>query len=214
MQRRSLLALGLAALVPSASAAPALAAIPPSGRLAFRAFRNDSPLGSHVVTFANRGPDLIVTSAIDYLVKLGPITLFRYTLRSNETWRDNTLMAVRSETNDDGKTDFMRADRTGDSLAIDGSKTGRYTAPPGAIAASHWNPREVDAPMISPQSGELLTFTINGRRPETAPGLNVPAQRISLTGPNELDLWYEPSGTWASLRAVARDGSIITYVRD
>ena len=210
MQRRHLIALGLTAIAPL----PARAAVPTSGRLAFRAFRNDSPLGTHVVTFATSGPTLTVTTAIDYQVKLGPITLFRYSLRSTETWRDNTLLSVRAETNDDGKADFMRADRAGDTLAIDGSKTGRYTAPPGAIAASHWNPREVDAPMISPQSGELLTFTVSARRPEPTPTTNIPAQRISLVGENNLDLWYEPSGTWASLRAVARDGSIITYVRE
>ena len=129
MQRRHLIALGLTAIAPL----PARAAVPTSGRLAFRAFRNDSPLGTHVVTFATSGPTLTVTTAIDYQVKLGPITLFRYSLRSTETWRDNTLLSVRAETNDDGKADFMRADRAGNIWCSSASVL-------GYAGVTVWNP--------------------------------------------------------------------------
>ena len=33
-------------------------------------------------------------------------------------------------------------------------------------------------------------------------------------GPNPLDLWYDASGEWSSLRATAKDGSIIAYFRE
>ncbi len=35
----------------------------------------------------------------------------------------------------------------------------------------------------------------------------------SIAGPSALDLWYDRAGVWAALRAVVRDGSLITYVR-
>jgi hypothetical protein len=111
----------------------------------------------------------------------------------------------------------MSATEAGGRLMVDGSKSGRYLAPLGAIAATHRNRREVEAPMINPQNGELLSFAVAPGGNEMvmlASGAVVRAQRFALTGPSVLDLWYEPDGTWAALRAVARDGSVITYQRE
>ncbi len=209
LTRRAAL-LGMAAL-------PARAAVPPSGTLAFLALRNGSPLGTHRLDFRRDGASLTVAIAVDYVVRIGPIPVFRYALRATETWQGDTLLAIQAETNDDGTRAHMRATREAGRLAVDGSKSGRYVAPPGAIAATHWNRREVEAPMINPQDGELLTFAVarGGMEPVAlASGATVQATRLALTGPSALDLWYEPDGTWAGLRAVARDGSVVTYRRE
>ena len=210
--RRGILAGGVAGLV----ARRAGAAVPESGRLAFQAFRNGSAIGTHSLAFARRGAELGVTIAVDYVVKFGPIPVYRYALRATETWRGDDLLSVRAETNDDGETAFMRADRVDGRLVVDGSKSGRYTAPAGAIAATHWNRREIDAPMINPQNGDLMVFTVAPRGATTvtlASGVATEALHFALTGPSALDLWYDRAGVWVALRAVARDGSLITYVR-
>ena len=210
--RRGVLAGSIAGLV----AQHAGAAVPESGRLAFQAFRNGSAIGTHSLVFTRRGAELGVTIAVDYVVKFGPIPVYRYALRATETWRGDDLLSVRAETNDDGEAAFMRADRVDGRLAVDGSKSGRYTAPAGAIAATHWNPRELDGPMINPQNGDLMAFTVAPRGGTTvtlASGATTDAQHFALTGPSALDLWYDRAGVWAALRAVARDGSLITYVR-
>jgi hypothetical protein len=207
----------LAGCSTSVLARPARSAVPEAGRLAFRVFRNDSPLGTHSLVFQRRGEVVSVAIAVDYVVRIGPIPVFRYTLRGSETWRGDTLVSVQAETNDDGETARMSATEAGGRLAVDGSKSGRYLAPPGAIAATHWNRREIEAPMINPQNGELLEFAVvrgGSEMVALASGRTVPAQRFALTGPSVLDLWYEPDGTWAALRAVARDGSVITYRRE
>lgn len=191
-----------------AAAAPA--------RIDFEARRGDSLLGRHSVTFARAGDALEVSIAVDYRVSFGPLTLFRYSMRGRETWRGDTLRAARFETDDDGRHDTMVAERRGADLMIDGSKSGRYVAPPGALPASHWNRRELDGPMINPQNGELLPFTVRDLGMDEAPsggGVPIAARHYSLTGPSVLDLWYDASGTWAGLRAVAPDGSVITYLR-
>ena len=208
-------AAGLA--VPAAGhAAPGMAGVPASGLLAFEAFRNGSRFGTHTVRFAVSGAAMVVTSAIDYVVTFGPIAVFRYTFRSTETWQGGVLQGFHSAIDDDGTRSVTSAVRDGDALAVDGAKSGKYRAPPGALPSSHWNAHEMDAPMINSDTGKLLRFAVAPRgqdmlSPATGPAF--PARHFALTGPAVLDLWYDAASVWAALRAVARDGSIITYRR-
>ncbi len=191
--------------------------VPRSGALSFRALRNGSELGTHSLQFTTAGDGVTVAIAVDYVVKLGPIPVFRYALRATEQWRNGVLVSVRAKTNDDGKDAFMNADRDGDAMNVDGSKSGRYRAPPGAIASSHWNPAEVDAPMINLQNGELLRFAVARPGEEvirSAAETPIPATRFALSGPTSMDLWYDMGGIWAGLRAKAEDGSLILYQRN
>jgi len=211
-RRAALAGLGAAVL---GAAAPPSAAVPASGRLAFQALRDGSPLGTHTLAFTRDGGGLIVAIAVDYVVKFGPIAVFRYTMRSTEHWRDDTLISVDSETNDNGKPDFMRLRRQDGAIWVEGSKSGRYQAPPNALAASHWNARELGATLINPQDGAIMDFKVSalGEDPIRAAGETVPAQRYALRGKDGLDLWYDLAGVWAGLKAVAKDGSVISYVR-
>ena len=90
---------------------PAWAEVPAAGHLAFRAERNGSAIGNHTLTFARQGEMLSVDIAVDYLVKFGPIPVFRYKLRARETWHGDVLAEIVATTNDDGQVDFMRASR-------------------------------------------------------------------------------------------------------
>ncbi len=193
------------------------AGVPPGGQLAFRALRNGSEIGRHVLTFTGQADALQVSIAVDYVVKFGPIPVYRYKLRGQERWRGDVLEESSAETDDDGTAAFMRARREGETMAVEGSKSGRYFAPPGAIAATHWNRRELDAPMINPQDGELMRFTVAPGAIEAvkrADDSAIQARRYALTGHTTMDLWYDEAGQWSALRAVVRDGSIISYLRE
>ncbi len=63
--------------------------IPAFGRLAFEAFRNGSFLGRHELSFSMRGGNFVVEISVDYAVKFGPLTFFKYKLRGQEimVWR-------------------------------------------------------------------------------------------------------------------------------
>jgi hypothetical protein len=194
----------------------ARAAVPQGGQLAFRAERNGSAIGSHSLRFVRQGDTLNVDIAVDYLVKFGPIPLFRYKLRAREIWRGDVLVEITSETNNDGDADFLRATRQGDALAVEGSKSGRYVAPAGAIAATHWNRRQLDAPMINPQTGVLMRYAVTPGALEPiafADGSTRTARRYGLAGIDPLELWYDEAGEWSALRALAKDGSEIRYIR-
>jgi hypothetical protein len=214
--RRGLLggAVALAAGRPSpAGAAGTIAGVPPSGHLAFAVFRNDSQIGTQHVTFHTAGAALTVTIAADFKVGLGPITFFRFTMHTTEHWQDGRLVAATSQVNDDGKPESMTAKLQGDALAVQGSKSGHYIAPPGAILATHWNRAELNGPMINPENGELMTFTIadKGTSRIEAAGKTIEASQYALTGPATINLWYSQQNVWSALKAVATDNSMIDY---
>jgi hypothetical protein len=159
---------------------------------------------------------MTVVIAVDYLVKIGFIPVFHYRLRGSEFWQGNLLMSAQANTDDNGKAAWMRAERQGDSLLVQGSKSGTYRAPANVITASHWNQAEIEAPMINPQDGRLMQYSVVPKGPDRVTDSNgrvLPAQHFSLTGKDGLDLWYDTDGIWAGLQAKADDGSNISYVR-
>lgn len=206
--RRSLLAGGLALL-----AAPAWAGMPESRRIAFHVVRNGRRIGTHVLTFAPSGNRLDVEIAVDIEVKMMALVLYRYTLRGRERWEDGVLVEATSDTQDGNDKAFLRASRRDGALQVEGSHGKPYTAPPGSLVGSHWNPAQMNAPMINLQDGELLDFKVASRGTE---GIEVRGQRIEathygLTGPGTLDLWYDQGQVWTQLRSVVRDGSTVEY---
>ncbi len=196
------------------TATTAACCIPATGRLSFIATRNRARLGTHEVTFRQDGDRLTVGIAIDYAVKLGFITVFRYRLRATELWEGGVLAQIRSDTDNNGKAAFMRADRTGEALSVTGSGTRPYTAPAGAMLCSHWNRAQLAAPMINPQDGTLLRFAVSSRGParvaDTAGRMHA-AERFKMAAKHSLDLWYGTNGQWVALQGEAEDGSVVVY---
>ena len=190
--------------------------VPTRGQLAFRALRNGSAIGTHELEFSRRGDAMTVTIAIDYLVKLGFIPVFRYKLRCREEWNGCVLVSAQSEANINGKAAWMRAERKGDSLVVQGSKSGSYLAPAGVLVASHWNRAQLEAPMINPQDGALVHLKVASLGPARvtdSTGVARVAEGFSLTGKEGFDLWYDAEGIWSGLQARAMDGSTIRYLR-
>jgi hypothetical protein len=159
---------------------------------------------------------MIADITIDYLVRFSFVTLFKYRLRARELWTGGRLTSVRANTDNNGTMEFMKADRQGDALYVKGSRVSPYRAPDGAIASTHWNIRQLDAPMINPQDGTLiesLVISHGERLISDAAGQSRLARHFSLVGSSPFELWYDANDTWTALRAKVEDGSIITYIR-
>ncbi len=211
--RRSLLA-GAAGLLafPSANALP----VPATNRLEFRILRKGSQIGTHFLRFSRDGEDLTVEVAADIVIGLGPIAFFRYRHRATERWRNDQVVSVDAETDDDGTRERMTARRDGMSLVVEGTKAPRYVAPPTAMPATHWNRRMLDGPLINTQNGLLMRPTVRllgpGQVP-TADGGNLRADHVTLRGDADLDTWYDSTPAWVGLRFTAKDGSVVEYRR-
>jgi hypothetical protein len=214
VSRRELLLGGAACL----AAAPARAALPvPAGdSLVFQVMRGGESIGEHRLDFSRDGDVLTVVVAVQLVVKFGPIPVFRYKHHNVERWQGDQFLGFDSETNDDGDQKHISAQRQADGIRVQGTGLDAYVAPAESLAATHWNRRQLDGPLINTQNGKLLRPTVADLGSETvalANGTPVTATHYALSGDVALDLWYDPTPRWTALRFVARDGSIVEYRR-
>jgi hypothetical protein len=217
INRRAMLLTGAlaAAPLPIRPAAAALP-VPANATLAFRLIRHDSDIGHHILTFDRKGDTLTVHTEVEALVTLLSIPVVRYRHRVVETWQGDTLTSLAAETDKNGAHEWVKAQRGAEGLVVLGSKTERYVAPEPAGAASYWNKRVLDGPMISLEDGVLLRPKVERRRPDVIPlasGGTISADHYNLSGPFNVDLWYDQTATWASLALTAADGSTVRYER-
>ena len=197
-------------------AASANLRIPEGGRLAFSVLREGSDIGAHVVTFARNGDELTIRVAIDLVVRLGPIPVYRYEHRATEIWNGTSFRSLEAQTNDDGKRLTVKAQRLANAVSVASSNKGNYEAPANALPSTHWNRRMLDGPFFNTQTGELLSNAVTPRGAttvETSSGRKINVRRFEIVGPITLESWYDDQQTWAGLQFKGKDGSQILYKR-
>ena len=188
----------------------------PGDKLGFDIMRKGSKLGTHELSFERNGDALSVHSAVDLVVKIGFITLYRYSLHAEERWLGDELVALMTSSSDNGTPNQVSGRRDATGFVVEGTKAKRYVAPANALPASHWNRRELDGPLINVQDGRLMhpKVAIGGSDMiPTATGTQIRANHIVLTGDVQLDMWYDAKPSWAGLSFKAKDFSTIRYER-
>ena len=211
--RRAILLTGACFAAPGAMAA---LPVPPSGKLAFRLIRHGSEIGHHVLTFERQDDALTVRVAVDALVTFISIPIVHYKHRVVEIWQEGVLAGLAGQTDKNGQREWVNARRTSEGLMVLGSRTQRYIAPEPAYGTTYWNKRMLNGPMISLEDGVLLRPKVMVRPAEPIPlasGETIVANHYNLSGPFNVDLWYDQSDTWAGLSFTVADGSNVHYER-
>jgi len=211
MQRRQALkALGgglaglcLPGLCLSGTGAVACGGYPAAGSWQFRVLRHGDEIGAHIFTFSGQGDDFVVRVAIDIVVSLLGIPVFRFTHRAEETWRDGLMQALTCDTDDDGTPWQVRYWREGGRLrgSVNG---GPADAPEDILPASLWHP--------DTRRAHRLLDTVDGLVKPVEPRF-VAADRFRLTGGLVREVWTDADCGLSRVDFPARDGSLITLQR-
>ena len=181
----------------------------------FLVLRHGNVIGEHVFGFSRRDGDFVVEVAIDIAVDLLGITLFRFTHRAEEVWRQGWLHSLVSATDDDGTLWRLKAERR------DGALRGTvndvaFNVSGFIVPASLWHRDSTKS--------QALFDTIDGRmkvvdsaalgeEAVSVAGVETPAQRFRLTGQIQRDVWYDAACGIAKVTFPARDGSLISLER-
>lgn len=190
----------------------ARAAVPVPDRQVFSVWRKGSRIGEHRMAFRRNADRVMVDIDIDLEIKLGFVTLYRYAHRIMEIWRDNRLVALDSETDDDGDRFSLSVRESADGLQVDG-RAGRFLAPSETFPSSYWNPATIhQSQLLDTQRGHLLEVGTEQLGTETiqAGGRRIAADRYRITGGLRMDIWYSDIGQWVKMDFFTR-GTTISY---
>jgi hypothetical protein len=220
LSRRTLLMSVVAAAVTSAIPGRLLAATPvitgpgdPANRRFSLVYKGHT-IGRHVVRSASVIEDVRVSTEIEVTVKRLFLTVFSYSHRSEERWRDGRLMALKSETTEGGETFSVDGALVAKGFRVVG-KEGPFIAPPAALTSNClWNSAILQQEaVIDAQHGGVIGLSVRKLADEhiVIAGRPMAATRFRFITPDLAGtLWYDDAGRWVS-GALERDGATLEY---
>ena len=203
------LGLGLASVL--ALTSPAFAAEQP-GRVEFQILRNGQPFGRQGVTVTEIDGLLVAQSSADLRASLGPIALFTYAQRCNETWRDGALTGLICATRTNGQTKRVNASLDGGALNVTSGRRA-VSFPVATLPTSWWTrPPLTIREMINSETGARLPVRVSliGREMINVAGRQIAADHMRVVGTVAVDLWYDAAGHWVNCE-FSMSGQHMTY---
>jgi hypothetical protein len=188
-------------------------AVPAPQTSKFAIIREGNQIGISTTSIQRNGEETAVDMTINVHVKILGITAYRYVQTSTEKWSGGQVVAVSSETNDNGTKhklslalhdDKLIGEADGKQLALDAD----------VVPSSVWNPKLMTQTVVMDNvNGKLKTISIADLGIENVDvrGQPTKAHHYSMRGQLEQDLWYDASGHLVQLTFKGRDGSIISY---
>jgi Domain of unknown function (DUF6134) len=184
-----------------------------AGRLDYTVVRNGESVGRHVIDIARDGDSTSVRISTNVVVKIAFIPVYRFEHQGLETWSGNHLVALKSQTNDDGTAHHLAVAMEGDHLRIagDGAQT---TAAATILPASLWNSGIVyQSMLLNTLNGTQMRVSVADRGEEMVParGTQVLAHHFTISGGLNRDIWFDGSNTLVRVQFAAKDGSTVVY---
>lgn len=179
----------------------------------FAIMREGKQIGVSTTDIQRDGKETVVDTKIKVDVKILGFTAYRYDQTSNEKWAEDHVVAVTSETDDNGTKHSLSLSLQDDKLIgeVDGKK---LALDADVVPASAWNPKLITQTVImDSMNGKLMSVSFDdlGIENVNVRGQSTKAHHYSMHGQREQDLWYDMSGQLVQLKFKGRDGSVISY---
>ncbi len=164
---------------------------------------------------AEKGPLKTVEIEADFNVKILFINAYSYQHTNRESWQGNCLLALSSQTNDNGDDLEVQASTRDQQFVVQTKRsTDTFDACPMSFA--YWNPALLTADsLINSQTGELepVEITALGSEQVTVAGETLLANRYALALEEQtIDLWYAADDyRWLALETPARGNRTLRY---
>lgn len=154
--------------------------------------RDGQPVGNALLRFERDGDRLVVTSDVTVRVGMGFLTLYEYRHVGREVWQGDRLIALDTETDDNGRHLAVSGRSVGNGFRVEGSD-GVLMAPADIRPTSFWREDAVAQPrLLDTETGRVLdivTTPMNGPDSSQA-GRTLHRYRLSGQLKHQLDLTY------------------------
>lgn len=200
-----------------AGAATAIVLPTAAGERRFSVLYAGNRIGAHTISYSAATGQTRITTEIDLVVKALFFTVFAYSHRSEEIWRDGRLMSLNSKTVEDGETLHVAGAATPQGFRVV-SRAGPFMAASGALTSnSLWTPAVLEQDtVIDAQHGGVIGVSARkiGDEEIEISGRQVRATRYRFITPYLAgSIWYTESSQWVR-GDFERDGSKILYRLD
>jgi hypothetical protein len=220
--RRTLLISAIAAAtgcpLPRFAYAATAGALPSDGpNRRFTILYKGDRIGAHVVSYSAVTGEIRVITEIDLLVKALFFTVFSFSHRSEESWREGRLVSLRSETVEHGERLHVTGAATPQGFEVV-SKAGPFIAASGALTSNDlWTPAVLEqATVIDAQHGGVIGVSMRKLADEqiAVAGRQARATRYRFITPYLAgSIWYDDGGLWVH-GEFERDAAQIVYQLD
>jgi Domain of unknown function (DUF6134) len=165
-------------------------------------FRDGQPVGSYRLEFVREGEELVVGSELTVDIRLGFLPIFTYRFNAREVWRGDRLVALDSETYDNGKRLRVAGRATPAGFLVDGTGWGGL-APADIRPTSFWRKDAItQTRLLDSETGKVLrvTATLVGEE-RSGDSSASPMRRYLLSGQLKHDVELGYAGDrWVSAR--------------
>jgi hypothetical protein len=220
--RRALMISAVAAAadyaVPRFACAAAPAVLPSgAGNRRFSVLYKGDRIGAHAVSYSPATGQTRVATEIDLLVKALFFTVFAFSHRSEEIWRDGRLTSLRSETVEHGETLQVTGAATAQGFRVV-NKAGPFIAAPGVLTSNDlWTPMVLQqTAVVDAQHGGVIGVSMRKLADEqiAVAGRQLHATRYRFITPYLAgSIWYDDRGLWVH-GEFERDAAQIVYRLD
>ncbi|CAH0244577.1 DUF6134 family protein [Roseomonas sp. CECT 9278] len=192
-----------ALLLPGALALPAAAA---DGDYAFRVKRRGTVVGTHVVRFARRGPEIVATSDLVITPRVLGVVVYRYEHRYEEVTLGDRFRSVASRLNRNGRIVEVRGEAVRGAVVLDGTE-GPQRLAADAAPLSWWLMARMGGrvPLFGTTTGRAMTLAWQARR---LPG---GGSEFACAGDVTATVTFDAGGRWVGFAARGEDGTDIAY---
>jgi hypothetical protein len=220
--RRSLLISGVAGAagyaLPRFARAAATVVLPSdAANRRFSILYKGGRIGAHTVSYSAATGQTRITTEIDLLIKALFFTVFSFSHRSEESWRDGRLTSLRSETVEHSETLQVTGAATAQGFRVV-SKGGPFIAAPGVLTSNDlWTPAVLQqATVIDAQHGGVIGVSTRKLADEqiAVAGRQIRTTRYRFITPYLAgSIWYDDGGLWVH-GEFERDAAQIVYRLD
>lgn len=174
-------------------------------------------IGAHTISRSAATGQIRITTEIDLVVKALFFTVYAFSHRSEETWRDGRLMSLSSRTMEHGETIHVEGVAMPHGFRVV-SEAGPFIAPPGALTSNNlWTPAVLKQDtVIDAQYGGIIGVSVTKLADEeiAIAGQQIRATRYRFITPYLAgNIWYDDGGRWVQ-GEFERDGAQIQYRLD
>lgn len=180
----------------------------------FRVFLDDKEIGFHKVSLSSKADEISVLVDARFDVRFLFFNAYHYEHTTEETWKGTCLTNLSSDTDDNGKKLFIRAQPASNGVQLETHEGQRKIE--GCVRSfAYWDPELLSAKrLLNTQTGEYQPVTIDflGESPIEIDEVKYEAFKYRLMVENKyIDLWYTPEMDWLALQTTVRGGRQLSY---